>query len=113
MGNVDFLLECEKRGREQAAAINPCADTGDKTKHVLLARADEWMACATELQRLYDWQAAAKTAADAILAPLTMEIGRLLEEAPDYPITIEAASHVVVIPAKHFMALYHATEIDT
>lgn len=113
MDYIRLLRDAEQRTREAALGLNPCADTGDKTKHVLLARADEWMACATELQRLYDWQAAAKTAADAILAPLTMEIGRLLEEAPDYPITIEAALHEIVIPAKHFMALYHATDIDT
>lgn len=110
MDYLKFLRDAETRTREAAWNINPCADAQDKTKHALQSRADEWKACADEMQRLYDWQQGAKVAADAILAPLTAEIGRLLEEAPDYPITIEAASHEVIIPAKHFMALYRATD---
>lgn len=63
----------------------------------------------TEIVRLNAWRKEVIKAADAILCPLTAEIGRLLEEAPDFPITISAASHEIVIPAKHFMALFNAT----
>lgn len=53
---------------------------------------------------------AAIKAADAILAPLTMEVGRLLEEAPTHEITIVAFGEEIKLTAKHFMDLYRATE---
>jgi hypothetical protein len=49
---VQRLRDAERRTREAAFALNPCADTGDKTKAALLARADEWGECADEMERL-------------------------------------------------------------
>lgn len=109
---VQMLRDAETRTREAAWGINPCADAGDKTKGALMLRADEWKACADRMQHLQDWQKGAKLAADGILAPITAEVGRLLEEAPDYPIKISAAEHEITIPAEKFMALYDATDVD-
>lgn len=53
---------------------------------------------------------AAIKAADAILAPLTMEGGRLLEENPSADVVIVAFGEEVTLTAKHFMDLYRATE---
>lgn len=56
--------------------------------------------------------AAAKKAADALLAPLTMEVGRLLEEAPDHEIEIIAYGDSIKIKASVFNALYEATDAE-
>lgn len=53
---------------------------------------------------------AAIKAADAILAPLTMECGRLLEENPSHIIVIIAFGEEIKLTAKNFMDLYKATE---
>ena len=52
----------------------------------------------------------AKKAADAILAPMTIETGRLLEEVPDHIIVVIAFGEEILLTAKHFMDLYEATE---
>lgn len=52
----------------------------------------------------------AKLAADAILAPMTMEFGRIMEEAPDQEIKMTLCSVKASVPAGKFMALYHATD---
>lgn len=54
--------------------------------------------------------AAARKAADAILAPLTMEVGRLLEENPGAEVIIVAFGEEIKLTAKHFMDLYKATD---
>jgi hypothetical protein len=112
MDFVQFLRDAEQRTREMAWGLNPDADAGDKTRGALMLRADEWKECADRMQHLQDWQKGAKLAADGILAPITAEIGWLLEESPYYPIKISAAEHEITIPAEKFMALYHATEVD-
>lgn len=58
MDYVQFLRDAETRTRAQAANINPCADAGDKVKNAILARADEWKACADEMERLRQFELA-------------------------------------------------------
>jgi hypothetical protein len=53
---------------------------------------------------------AAIVAADGILAPMTMEFGRILEEAPNQLVELTLCSCDVQIPASKFMALYRATD---
>ncbi|HEX7767086.1 MAG TPA: hypothetical protein VF443_10255 [Nitrospira sp.] len=53
---------------------------------------------------------ATKTAADAILAPMTAEFGRIMEEAPNELIDMTLCSQDAAVPAGKFMALYHATD---
>jgi hypothetical protein len=53
---------------------------------------------------------AAKKAADAILAPLTMEVGRLLEENPGADVLIVCFGEEIKLTAKHFMDLYDTTD---
>lgn len=53
----------------------------------------------------------AKRAADAILAPLTAEVGRLLEENPGADVLIVCFGEEIKLTAKHFTDLYDATDI--
>lgn len=52
MTNIEFLLECEATCRNHAANINPCADSDDKVKSGILARADQFKSCATDIEQL-------------------------------------------------------------
>ena len=52
MDHLKFIRDAEQRTRDAAAGINPCADSGDKTKDALLTRADEWKAVGDEMERL-------------------------------------------------------------
>lgn len=52
---------------------------------------------------------AACDAADAILALMTMEYGRLMVEGPDEEIELTLCGHSVRIPAHKFNKLYNAT----
>lgn len=54
----------------------------------------------------------AKFAADAVLAPMTMEFGRIMEEAPGQEIEMTLCSVTASVSAGKFMALYHATDIQ-
>lgn len=63
-----------------------------------------------EIARLNRWRANAIKAADAILGPMTAEVGRLMEEAPDHPVTITAYGQTIEMPASKFNALYRATD---
>ncbi len=65
---------------------------------------------AEEIKRLNEWRKNVISAADAILAPLTMEVGRLMEDAPDHEMIIRAYGQRIKIPASKFMALYRATD---
>jgi hypothetical protein len=65
-----------------------------------------------EIDRLNAWRKRATAAADAILAPMTAEYGRILEEAPDQEIVVSCGDYSVKLTAKKFMDLYHATEHD-
>lgn len=49
---VKFIRAAEHRTVQAAANINPCADASDKVQSALFARADEWKACADEMERL-------------------------------------------------------------
>lgn len=66
----------------------------------------------SHVAKLEDRLAEAKKAADAILAPLTMEVGRLMEDAPSHEIVITAFGEEIKLTAKHFMDLYRATDTD-
>lgn len=48
-------------------------------------------------------------AADAILALMTMEFGRIMVEAPDEEIELTLCGHSVRIPAHKFNRLYNST----
>lgn len=52
MDNIEFLREREKSTRESVYRINPCADSDDKFKNMILATADQYKACADELEEL-------------------------------------------------------------
>lgn len=62
-----------------------------------------------KLHEAADKLEATRKAADAILAPMTMEFGRALIESPESDINIECEGYSVTLKAKQFMALYWAT----
>ena len=79
------------------AANSICGQTGAKAHQ-------------KKLHEAADKMEATRKAADAILAPLTAEYGRLMEENPDYEIVVSFGEYAVSMPASRFMALYHATD---
>lgn len=63
-----------------------------------------------EISSLREAAARAKKAADAILAPVTMELGRVLYDAPEENLVPLMIEYGVELSAGKFMALYEATE---
>lgn len=62
-----------------------------------------------EIKRLRASSAAVREVADAILAPITAEFGRVLYENPGSEVVIQCEGCKVKLTAGHFMALYDAT----
>jgi hypothetical protein len=96
-----MITEADLKKNEDAAAL-VLANPKDFPAH-------DWDA-ARVIADLCSTLRAAKLAADSILAPMTMEVGRLMFDAPDEEITLIAYGDTIKIPASKFNALYRATD---